>query len=159
MKKTLVTLLTLTLMIGLVGCGSTSADSSADSVVYADTLGNKYLQAFDNAAGTDAESVVEELIAVDGIPTELVKMEVVPGYLDGISEDVMDFNKGYRFSPMIGSIPFMGYVFEADDPEALRDFLVEHANTAWNICTMADETVSGVNNDLVFFLMCSNEES
>ena len=84
-------------------------------------------------------------------------MEVSEGYLNGFDEDITGFQKGVMFSPVIGTIPFVGYVFETDDADALLSLLKEKANPAWNICTEADETVSTSKEKLVFFLMCTNE--
>ena len=58
---------------------------------------------------------------------------------------------------MIGSIPFVGYVFETDDTDKLLSTLKENANPAWNICVEADETVYSVKDGLVLFLMCPND--
>ena len=56
----------------------------------------------------------------------------------------------------MGTIPFVGYIFElADgaDVEAFKTGLKDNANLRWNICTEAEElTVDHVGNK-VFFLM------
>jgi hypothetical protein len=59
--------------------------------------------------------------------------------------------------PMIGTIPFVGYVFELDSADSVPSFietLEANANPAWNICTEADETVIDSVDNLVFFVMC-----
>lgn len=159
MKKIILTILVLSMLV-LPACGKTNAAPGADSstvIEAGDTVGSKYLAAFANSSATDAESVVAELLKLDAAGTGLVDIPVSEGYLDGFRSDITGFSKGVRFSPMIGSIPFVGYVFETDNPDALLALLTENADPAWNICTRADETVSYVRGNLVFFLMCFNE--
>lgn len=149
------------LSVGLCGCGdkgsaatTTEADLGDTSYI---TVGNRYLKAFEDTDKTGADEVVDELLNQVQVPFQLVKMDVEEGFLSGFDEEVKGFSKGVMISPMIGTIPFVGYVFETDDPEGLLTFLSEKANMAWNICTQADEKVSSVKGNLVFFLMCSNE--
>lgn len=68
---------------------------------------------------------------------------------------------GYReaavYAPMIGSIPFMGYVFILEDgvtAEAFIKSLTDNCNPRWNVCVTADQTVAGAIGNRVFFLMC-----
>jgi hypothetical protein len=61
------------------------------------------------------------------------------------------------FAPMIGSIPFVGYVFTLSDDADVESFvtlLSENADPNWNICTEADETVIESAGNKVFFVMC-----
>ena len=61
------------------------------------------------------------------------------------------------FAPMIGSIPFIGYVFElpnAGDASSFIANLQKNANLRWNICVAADEMVTGSAGNKVFFVMC-----
>ena len=59
---------------------------------------------------------------------------------------------------MIGSIPFVGYVFQTDDADALMAKLNATADPRWNICTEAAETVCIKQGNYVFFTMCPDEE-
>ncbi len=83
----------------------------------------------------------------------IMNMPVTPGYLNGFEEEISGFNNGVMFSPMIGSIPFVGYIFETDEPEELAAALEEKAMLNWNICTTADEMVTAVSGNYVFFVM------
>ena len=88
--------------------------------------------------------------------------EMEEGFLMGFSADITGFDKAVMFAPMIGAIPFVGYIFElssADDCEAFCAMLLENCDPRWNICTEADETVCGSADNLVFFVMCSNEQA
>lgn len=151
--KCAVSLLLLVVMM-LVGCGKNTASDEA----LANTVGTRYVAEFMKSTGTDCNAVVDDLFSNVEAPYELAKMDVVPGYLNGFDNEIKGFDKGVVFSPMIGSIPFVGYVFETENPEALEEELKASANLRWNICTEADEMVSSINGKLVFFMMCTNEE-
>ncbi|MCQ2560616.1 MAG: hypothetical protein MJ186_01055 [Clostridia bacterium] len=157
MKKILSVLLVIALAAAcMAGCGEKKDEPAAE----ANTVGTKLQAVFDSSSETDVNKMVDELIAAGEEIAELslVPMEMVPGWLNGITVEVDNFTEGTMFSPMIGSIPFVGYVFKSDDAAALEATLTENADKAWNICTQADEMVSSVRGDLVFFVMCTNEE-
>lgn len=165
-KRIICAVMALVLVLGLTACGSKSAKedtASADTgvtIVAAplsdNSVGAKYRDAFVSSSATDASGMVKDLIAAN-IVGDLVEMEVEPGWLEGFSSDITGFSKAIRFSPMIGSIAFMGYVLETDDTNALVTSMQDAADPRWNICTEADETLVIVRDNLVFFLMCSNE--
>lgn len=184
MKKFITALLVTTLLVSATACGgSSSTDTSASTsdntsietstetstdastetsteIVnnLGDTIGAKYLAAFASCEATTAGDSVDALIALGAFETELVRMDVSEGYLNGFTAEISGFTSGSMFSPMIGSIPFVGYVFETENPDALLASLSACADPSWNVCTTADETVSLVKGNLVFFLMCTNEE-
>lgn len=151
MKKNTVISAILVFMLLVTACGKTETNS-------VDTIGGKYLEAFEQTTNTDPNTIVDELIANVDSGYELIKMDVEPGYLNGFDNEITGFSSGVVFAPMIGSIPFVGYVFETDDAETLEKTLAQNANMRWNICTEADEMVTGSKGNLVFFMMCSNED-
>ena len=122
-----------------------------------DTLGKKYVAVFDKSKETTADAVVSELLNQVETEISLDKVDVTEGYLAGFDNEISGFSKAVMFTPMIGSIPFVGYVFETDDTDKLLSTLKENANPAWNICVEADETVYSVKDGLVLFLMCPND--
>ncbi len=169
MKKWLVAILTMALVFSLFACNK--ADSSdantgsnenvednGEEEIEVNSVGTAYQSVFAASDKATAAEAVEELLTVTAANTELVSMEVQEGYLNGFTGEVTGFSSGVMFSPMIGSIPFVGYVFESDDPDALLDTLTDLADPAWNVCTQADETVSYIRDNLVFFLMCTNDD-
>ena len=85
-------------------------------------------------------------------------MPVEEGLLSGFDNaEIKGFKKGAVFMPMIGSIAFVGYVFElesASETSAFISMLKKNANPRWNICVEADETVAGSYGNKVFFVMC-----
>ena len=84
-------------------------------------------------------------------------IEVEEGYLSGFDNvEIKGFKSGAMFAPMIGSIPFVGYVFELENEADVPNFiktLEDNANLRWNICVTADEMVSGSVGNKVFFVM------
>lgn len=126
-----------------------------------DTLGAALINEF-NALAESTESsldIANALIESESFVYAGATAEVEPGYLMGFTEEISGFDDGVMFAPMIGSIPFVGYVFTvSNDAEGFLEVLKETADPRWNICTEADETVYTINGDKVCFIMCSNEE-
>lgn len=111
----------------------------------------------EKAADLSAEKVVEELLVNTAVvDLGLMMIPVQEGLLTGFDNyEVKGFKEGYAFAPMIGTIPFVGYVFEVEeDMDAFVENLKTNANTRWNVCTEADETVVEVVGSKVLFLMC-----
>ena len=85
-------------------------------------------------------------------------MPVEEGLLSGFGNtEIKGFKSGAMFAPMIGSIPFVGYVFELSDGTNASSFistLKSNADLRWNICVAADEMVTGSVGNKVFFVMC-----
>lgn len=152
MKKISIALVLMLITMSFVGCGKNN------NSVEADTVGGKYVNMFNDASGKNCGEIVDELIAGSDADLNLAMLEVEPGYLNGFDEEITGFDEGVMFAPMIGSIPFVGYVFKTGDPAKLESLLKEKANLRWNICTEADEMVSATKDDLVFFMMCTNED-
>ena len=114
----------------LTGCTQTKPDVSSD---VPDTLGSQLVNQFQKHAKEESD------------PME-------------IAQNVTGFTKGVMIAPVIGSIPYVSYVFETDDPEALVEELDEKHNMRWNICTEAEEKVSSIYENLVYYAMVPGEE-
>ena len=123
-----------------------------------ETLGNTLLKIFDEEIkkGTDLEEIANLMVAVPEFMCGA--MEVEEGFLNGFKEELKGFNKGYTVNPMIGTIPFVAYIFETDDVEALEKSINDLADPRWNICTEAEETVIKTEGNVVFFAMCPAAE-
>ena len=83
-------------------------------------------------------------------------MAVEPGYLSGFDVEITGFNNAVMMAPMIGTIPFVGYIFELEEGANVDEFeqmLLDNANMRWNICTSAEETVVYSVDNIVFFMM------
>ncbi len=124
------------------------------------SLGNILLADFKAKAGSGmgTEDIANALLANPEIKFMGGAMPVEPGLLSGFDNaEITGFKSGYMFAPMIGSIPFIGYIFElenANEASAFISTLQKNANRRWNICVEADETVTGSTGNKVFFVMC-----
>lgn len=134
------------------------SEDANQGAVSGDSLGQTLLGEFKAMdASTDAYTMAETLIGHEMIQFMGGAMEVEPGLLSGFDNyEVTGFEKGAMFGPMMGSIAFVGYIFdlpEGADADAFVTGLKDNANPRWQICVTADETIVEVNGDKVFFLM------
>ena len=137
---------------------TTEAPTTEATTTDGDTMGQKYVAAFNESTSTDVLEVANELVEKGISEASLVVTEMEPGWFPGFDEDITGFTKAASFAPMIGTIPFAGYVFEVENPEEFLNTISAVANPRWNICTEADETVTAIRGNLVLFLMCRNSE-
>lgn len=154
------------MLAGAAACGTkkpaeTKPAEAANETLSEDaTLGEKLVYTFkkEAAENKDVAALAEILAKEENSGYDCMTMACEEGFLNGFSAEVKGFTKGEVFSPVIGSIPFVGYVFETDDADALVKTLEDLADPRWNICTEAAETVTAVSDNLVFFAMCPGEE-
>lgn len=155
MKKLAALLLTAVMMLSLTACGNTGSD---EEVKEPETVGEFLLQDFKKNPEGSAQEVADRLIQNKILPFEAVTMPVEPGFLTGFDNaEITGFSEGVMFAPMMGTIPFVGYVFGLEDGADVDGFvqtLEDSANLRWNICTEAEEMVAEAEENTVFFLMC-----
>lgn len=121
-----------------------------------DTVASKLYELFETEIATtdDINEVANKLIEAEYFKeVSMTTMEVEPGFLNGFEAEITGFNNGVMFTPMIGTIPFVGYIFETDNTELLIDELETNASLNWNICTTADEMLVKAHDNYVFFVM------
>lgn len=127
-----------------------------------DTIGALLTQEFyalkaENANIT-AQEMADAILNNPMIQFGGASMEIEEGLLTGFGNtEITGFNQGVMFAPMIGTIPFVGYVFTLDEGTDIDGFmqtLRDHADPRWNICTEAEETVVEKADNMVFFVMC-----
>ena len=155
MKKILAILLTIVMMCSVVACGNPGA---GEEVKEPETVGEFLQQDFVENSEGSAQEIADRLIQNEILPFEAVTMPVEPGLLTGFDNaEIAGFKEGVMFAPMMGTIPFVGYVFVLDDGVDVTGFvetLGENANLRWNICTEAEELVVENDGNTVFFVMC-----
>ena len=154
MKRWTMTILCLALILAMTACGGTSTSE-------AKTLGGKLVNLFQTEIdkGEDILSIAEQMASADFNSYDCVAQEMPAGYMPGFTEEISGFKRAVCFCPMIGSVPFVGYIFEVDgDAEGFKQKLEKLADPRWNICTEAQETVSCVSGNFVFFAMCPGED-
>lgn len=183
MKKIIALLACLALLLSMAACGTKTPevtteptteateptdnneiietpDEPTEPEAPAGTVGETLLATFkENATGT-AEEIANAVISNPIIPFMGMAMAINPTdfeFLSGLGEAKIEYKEGAMFGPMIGTIPFIGYIFvleDGTDVEAFKTTLEENANLRWNICTAADELVVENEGNVVFFLMC-----
>lgn len=135
-----------------------SAPSSQDGTATPAQQFYAAFQALMAAGGKDktCEELAQDLVTAEWVPFMGGSMAVEPGYLNGFAHEVEGFTEGAQFSPMIGAIPFVGFVFrvaEDADVNAFMDTLKTDADMRWNICTQADELLCENEGSTVLFIM------
>lgn len=109
--------------------------------------------------GNDDELVQYALAIAEEceIPLELTAMSIEEGLLPGFGNtEIKGFETGIQFAPMIGSIPFIGFMFDLSDDVVVDDFiatLTDNADLRWNVCTAADVMTYTEENGVVLFVM------
>lgn len=139
-------------------------EATGNDTVQGETVGSVLLDVFHETVAAndslDAAGIAETIISHESIAFGGATMPIEPGLLSGFDNaEITGFEEGVQFGPMIGSIPFIGYVFtlpEDADQTAFMDTLKDNANLRWNICVEADELIVEANGNKVFFLMCPN---
>lgn len=123
------------------------------------TIGTSLLADFNAKANSysDAQSLADAISQNSVIEFMPVVESVSQGLLTGFGNaQITGFKDGAKFGPMIGTIPFVGYVFVLEDGVSASSFistLRANADPSWNICTTADETITGSVGNKVFFVM------
>lgn len=152
-------------LLMLCGCNAKQEDpkpvdeetivDNSDEVEVQDAIDSKFKSKFiDLSTGAENTDAIAEGLAQAGFTEyDLATMDVEPGYLNGFTEEVDGFEEATMFSPMIGTIPFVGYVFKTSDPVSLLEKLEATHDLRWNICTEADIAFSAINDKYLMFVM------
>ena len=146
---------------------SVDAESAVEdeNAVSGDTVGAMLAEEFHALKAENpeisAQEMADAILANPMIQFGGATMEVEPGLLTGFGNaEITGFSNGVMFAPMIGSIPFVGYVFTLEDgvdAAAFMQTLTDNADSRWNICVEADETVVENADNMVFFVMCPSQ--
>ena len=156
-------------MASLTGCGKSKTEETTTATTIEETTTDSTLaegelsiagtlkaefMAKDASAGLDVDAVANELVKNECFgEVAMVAVPVSEGYLNGFGEEIKGFKKGAMIAPMIGTIPFVGYIFETDTPDDFVKTLEGSHQLNWNVCTVADEMQYGINGNYVFFVM------
>ena len=149
-------ILALVLAIGLIFT-FTACTKTEENLTLGGTLKKHFVEITDGGE-TDPYTIADILMTNEVIEFAPMVMEVEPGtFLQGFSlDEVTGFEKGAMFGPMIGSIPFIGYIFSLSEDADVDGFigtLTENADLRWKSCVSADERHTEKGGTTVFFLM------
>ena len=175
MKRNIALILAAVLAASMISCGGNDTTDTTDTagagtesavvteeVIEANTVATKLQVAFLDAVKANPAATAEELAGVcaQHEAVSLIGPMVMPiteGWLNGFdAESITGFSEGAMFAPMIGTIPFIGYVFTLDadaDVEAFMQTLKDNADPRWNICTEAEEVIVANVGNTVLFVM------
>ena len=118
----------------------------------AQTLGRQFESEIENEK--DIEKVAKKIAENEILEISVDASQVKSGdYLSGFQKEIKDFKNAYVIRPMIGTIPFIAYIFEVENSSEFAEELKSSADLRWNICTEADEMHVVVRGDYVFFVM------
>ncbi len=175
MKKVIAILMAVVMLFAFAACSknptteentteenavNTPVEETSEAAVSGDSVAQTLAAEFKTLAATetDAQKIADALAASDAVSAiGAATMPVDPGFLTGFDNaEIKGFDTGVMFAPMIGTIPFVGYVFalaDGTDADAFVKTLEDNANLRWNICTQADEMVAVAEGNIVMFVM------
>lgn len=136
----------------LSGCSSKNTNTSAG------TPAEEIVKSFNESVKSKSSSldiakeVNESIIKITGYNTDAMELTTTD-YIEGFDTEIKGFEEAVVIKPMIGSQPFIAYVFKVSNPSEFEKELQENANLRWNICTSADEYKSSISGNYVFFVM------
>lgn len=158
-KIIMIAVVVCTLGATVTGCGRKESTQDT-SQKEPETPAQAVIQDFQNKEPGGEYATIEELASTlmdsELIPMDAATMVVEEGYLSGFTDEIKGFQEGVMFGPVIGTIPFVGYVFEledAADADAFIEQLKGSADLAWNVCTQADEMAYAKSGNKVCFVM------
>ena len=154
MKKLTSLALAIIMMFSLAACGGKEDDNKTVSAA----LVAQFTEIVKENGSMTAEEIAGKLAQNKAVePISPMAMPIEPGFLMGFDNvEVTEFKSGAMFAPMIGTIPFVGYIFVLNDGVDVEEFkttLKDNADLRWNICTQADEMIVAHEGSIVFFLM------
>lgn len=132
-----------------------------DSKTMGETLHAAFIDAMASNPSYSTTELATLLVSNDVIEFMGGSYEVTPGWLQGFDTEIEGFSSGTGFGPWMGSIAFVGYVFELDenaDVAAFKQTLKDNANPRWQICVQANEMIVDSVGNKVFFVMCPGNQ-
>lgn len=159
MKKIGRFLLVLVLVLGVTfttGCGKKETETTEPNETTKNTVASKLVAEFNDSMkkGLSVEDTANNIKNNEalGIATEAEEV-TEDGFISGFKTEIKEYKNAYAIRPIIGSIPFIAYIFEAENAKEFETTLRENADLRWNICTEADNMETAVYNNYVFFVM------
>lgn len=163
MKKIIALIIAGLMVLSFAACGGNTEETTAaeeTTTAVADlSVAATLVEAFKEEAvkeGATANTIASALSANSIVAFMPMVQDMPEGYLAGFDADITGFTACTAFMPMVGTIPFVSYVFELSedaDADAFTTTLKDNANLRWNICTEAEEMLVETVGNKVFFIM------
>ena len=106
-KRFLTMILTMLCMMIFTGCGKKEADNNVPDTD-GGTLQQVFLDEMEKNPDVTSQELADIIITNKIIPFAGATMPVEEGWLAGFDNEITGFSDGVMFSPMIGTIPFVG---------------------------------------------------
>lgn len=137
----------------LTGCTNNEAEEKKqDEKTVAITLGEQFESEIKKEK--DIEKVARKITENEVLAISVDVFQMKTGdYVSGFQKEITDFKNAYTIRPMIGTIPFVAYIFEVENANEFAEELKSNADLRWNICTEAEEMHAVVYENYVFFIM------
>ena len=138
----------------LTGCvnNETKKDENQEERTVAITLSKQFESEIKNEK--DIEKVAKKIAENEILEISVDVSQIKKGdYISGFQKEIKDFTNAYAIRPMIGTIPFIAYIFEVENADGFAEELKSNADLRWNICTEAEEMHATVSGNYVFFIM------
>jgi len=160
MKKIISIFMAVMMLFCFASCGKAENNDEKKPADTPKTIGTKLATEFKEIAADfdTSEEIATKLSQNEAVTFSPATMPVEEGMLTGFGNtEIKGFSEGTMFSPMIGTIPFVSYVFVLKDDTDAKEFvstLESNADMRWNICTEAEEKLVETVDNKVFFIMC-----
>lgn len=148
MKRLLILFITL---LCLTGCMPKTEDKPIENK----TIETVFVEGIKN--NEDINTVAQSIVQNLNYAFKMDVMNVNPGYLPGFVQDITAFDEGVLISPIVGTIPFVCYIFYTEKPELLMEALENYYDMRWNICTEAEVKIAAQQGNYVLFAMMPAE--
>lgn len=152
-KLIIMTSLVLLLPVCLLsGCTKEEQKEETQEKTIATVLGDQFESEIKKEK--DIEKVAKKLSENKALEISVDVSQIKEGdYISGFQSEIKDFKNAYVIRPVIGTIPFVAYIFETENADEFAEELKANADLRWNICTEADEMNAVVYENYVFFIM------
>lgn len=162
MKKIIALIIAGLMVLSFAACGGNTEETTAaeETTEAAElTVAATLAAAFKEEAakeGATTNSIATALSTNAVIPFGPVVQDMEEGFFNGFTAEISGFASATVLMPMIGTIPFVSYVFELSedaDKDAFIATLEETADLRWNICTAAEEKLVETEGNFVYVVM------
>lgn len=156
MRKTKIIIFTFIFALSsflMIGCGKMQEEEKVEKP---QTVAQTLKKDFENEIKSekDIEKVAKKLSENEVLKISTAVEKIPEGsYVSGFTTEITDFKNAVAIKPMIGTIPFVAYIFESENPKDFVQTLRDNADLRWNICTEADEMETSVVGNYIFFVM------
>ena len=163
MKKLIAILLAALMLLSFVACGNAKSGDIVPEIeegTVGHTLWTAFLEEIEANPEISGEELANKIITNPIIQFfgGAMPMEQGTEFFMGFDNyQITGYETATMFGPMMGSIAFVGYIFElaeGTDVNAFVEALNTNCNPRWQICVTADQIIVGSKGNTVFFLMC-----